>query len=71
MIKEAEKLNSITQLSSVLITVENQFKKHLIDKETISKLINFTSGEGEDIVARIRQKVRNKNQISYFNISSM
>ena len=63
MIKEAEKLNAITQLNSDLVTVENQFKKHLIDKETISKLINFTSGEGEEIVARNRQKVREKKNL--------
>ena len=68
MIKEAEKLNSITQLSSDLITVENQYKKHLIEKESISKLINFTFGEGEEIVTISRQKVSSFFMI--FKISS-
>ena len=40
-----------------LVTVENQFKKHLSEKEQITKLINFTSGEGEEIIAKNRQQV--------------
>ena len=37
--------------------IENQLKKHLSDKEIINKLINFTSGEGEEIITQNRKKV--------------
>jgi hypothetical protein len=32
-------------------------KQHLSERENVIKLVNFTSGEGDEIVYRIRQQV--------------
>lgn len=60
VITEAEKSYTTNKVGNDLVTVENQFKKHMYEKEQITKLINFSSGEGEEIIAKNRQQVNKK-----------
>jgi hypothetical protein len=57
VITESEIICQKALVSNDLTTIENQLKKHLSDKEIINKLINFTSGEGEEIITQNRKKV--------------
>jgi hypothetical protein len=47
----------LSQLPDDLITAETVLKQHICEKEHVIKLLNFTSGEGDEIVYRIRQQV--------------
>ena len=56
--KETEKRYSTTNITSEdLVEVESILKQHFHEKDEFQKLINFTLGEGEEIVNRMRQQV--------------
>ena len=56
--KDTEKRYSTTIITSEdLVEVESMLKQHLQEKDEVQKLINFTLGEGEEIVNRMRQQV--------------
>ncbi len=56
-INECQSKYQRTDLPDDLVTAETMLKDHLSEKENIIKLLNFTSGEGDEIVYRIRQQV--------------
>lgn len=57
IISESEKKYQDTKVPEDLITAETMLKQHFSEKENLIKLINFTSGEGDEIVYRVRQQV--------------
>ena len=57
IITQSEQKCMITDLPNDLIVAENMLKEHIIERENVVKLLNFTSGEGDEIVYRVRQQV--------------
>lgn len=57
MITQSEQKCMSSKLPEDLITAETMLKQHIVEKESVLKLLNFTSGEGEEIVYRVRQQV--------------
>ena len=57
MINQAEKKYNESPLPSHDLTeIENMLKQHYAEKDTFTKVFNFTSTEGDEIISRVRQQ---------------
>lgn len=57
-------------VSEDVASTETLLKQHILEKENLIKLINFTSSEGEEIIQRLRLNVSynyNYNTLSYLS----
>lgn len=68
IITESEQKCSNSDLPNDITTAENMLKQHVLEREHVIKLLNFTSGEGDEIVYRVRRQVDKIKILLYLNL---